>query len=382
MTAAQWLEVLASYSVQVLIVIAACKLLERVVAHSSDRCAIWNTGFFSVLVLCCAALLLPRLHLIQPWSRLQPHMLLTVSTAQAVMGKLFLAIWCIGATVSLIRWIVRGHRLRRTLRRCERLPAHEVGLLLSLIDSDATDRHLPVVLISNETDSPFCWQFHQPTVVLPRFLLEGSRDDVRHVLVHELEHLKTNHPFHLFLQHLAQVVCWFHPAVWNASSRASLMREFSCDEAAADHGANSAAYLRTLLRIAERCEQNRNASAIGFGNAPSEIVLRARRLVNLANGTHQRHPRRALGRKAAMCTLVATTCLTCFVWIPCDPLASSRSVWSPWPRWTAKTLHCFGCSLRDYEQYDRRTQVYEILHDGTDPSNPSEESLDRLVAYE
>ncbi len=380
MTATQWLEVLASYSLQVLIVIAVCKLLECAVARTSDRCAVWNVCFFSVLMLGCAALLLPRLHLVQPWSRLEPGTLLTISAVQAVIGRFLLAVWCIGASVSLIRWMTRGHFLRRTLRRCERLPAREVRRLLGLTNMGAKGRNLPAVLVSDEADGPFCWQLHQPTVVLPRYLLEGSRDDLRHVLLHELEHLKTNHPFQLFLQHLAQVACWFHPAVWNAGSWASLMREFTCDEAAAGHGADSAAYLRTLLHIAERCEQKRNPSAIGFGRTPSEIVLRARRLVNLANGGQRNELRGWLGRKAATCILIGVTCLLFLMWIPIDPLASSRSMWSPWPRWTAKSLHCFGCNLRDYEQYDRRIQIYEILRETTNHRIASPGSLAQEVA--
>ena len=374
MTAAQWLEVLVSYSVQVLAVIAACKLIERSIPRTPDRCAIWNTCFFSILILGCAAALLPRLHLLQPWSRMEPHVLLSVSTAQAVIGRMLLAIWCIGASVSLIRWVTRGYHLRRTLRRCEPLSPTDSQRLLGPTQAEAASGSLPVLLISDDADGPFCWQLHRPTVVLPRFLLEGSEDDLRNVLVHELEHLKTNHPFQLFMQHLVQTICWFHPAVWSAGSWASLAREFTCDEVAAAQGANSAAYLRTLLHIAERCEQKRNASAIAFGRTPSEIVLRARRLVDMANGTKQRIQRGRLGRKGASCMLVAFACLLFLVWIPTDPLASSRSVWSPWPKWTAKTLHCFGINLRDYEKYDRRIQAYEILRSGPNQINSPEQS--------
>jgi bla regulator protein blaR1 len=370
MTAAQWLEVLVSYSVQVLIVIAACKLIERSIPRTSDRCAVWNTCFFSILILGCSAVLLPRLHLLQPWSRLQPHILLSVSTAQALIGKMLLAVWCIGASVSLIRWVTRGYLLRKSLRRCEALPADEVQKLLGLSHLETCRGTLPALLISDDVDGPFCWQLHQPTVVLPRFLLEGDQDDLRHVLVHELEHLNTNHPFQLFMQHLVQVVCWFHPAVWNAGSWASLMREFTCDEAAAAQGADSAAYLRTLLHIAERCEQRRNASAIAFGRTPSEIVLRARRLVDLANGSNQPRRHRGLGKRGATGILAALTCLLCLAWIPTDPLSSSRSIWSPWPKWTANTLHCFGINLRDYEQYDRRIQAFEILRGGDSQAEP------------
>ena len=72
--------------------------------------------------------------------------------------------------------------------------------------------------------------------------------------------------------------------------------------------------------------------------------------------------------------LVAFACLLFLVWIPTDPLASSRSVWSPWPKWTAKTLHCFGINLRDYEKYDRRIQAYEILRSGPNQINSPEQS--------
>jgi beta-lactamase regulating signal transducer with metallopeptidase domain len=382
MTATQWLEVIASYSLQVLIVVAAGNWLERAVVRSSDRCAVWNTCFFSILVLGCAALLLPRLHLIQPWSQLEPHTLLTFSDALTAIGQLLLATWFVGASVSLIKWLARGRQLRRALSHCTSLPAQHVQLLLGITNSELSNRSLPSVLISDEVDGPFCWQLHQATVVLPRYLLEGSRDDIRHVLIHELEHLKTNHPFQLFLQHLAEVVCWFHPAVWKASERASLMREFTCDDAAAAEGANSAAYLRTLLHIAERCGQRKNASTIGFGRTPSEIVVRARRLVDLANGMQLRRRHGLLGRKSAMLILLLLTCLLTQLWVPCDTLASSRSIWSPWPAWTANSLHCFGYCLRDYEVFDRRVQPYEILYENSKYENPSRKSSANRLADE
>lgn len=360
MTATQSLEVLASYSLQVLVVIIAGKCLERSLAHMSDRCAVWNTCFFSILMLGGAAVLLPRLHLIQPWSQLRPQALLTVTATQAVVGKLLLAIWCIGASLAILKWIARGHYLRRSLTRCEQLPPPLVRQLLRLTDTELPDRDLPRLLISNEAAGPFCWQLHRPTILLPRFLLEGSRDDLRHVLVHELEHLKTNHPLQLFLQHLAQVVCWFHPAVASAARQASLTREFTCDDAAAAQGADSAAYLRTLLHIAERCEQNKHAPVIGFGRSPSEIVLRAHRLVVLAKKIPLKGQGGWLGRKTATGILLFVAGLMTQVWIPSDPLSSSRSVWSPWPTWTAKSLHCLGWSLRDYELFDCRVQLYEL----------------------
>lgn len=378
MTAPQWLETIISYSLQVLVVIGFCHVVERVVAQTADRCAVWSMGFFSVLALGCAAVFLPRLHLFQPWSQFEPNTLITVSAAETIIGQFLFAVWCIGATVSLVRWIAQGFVLRRVLQRSELMPSAEVRRLMGLTKIDYDDTNIPTVLISDETDGPFCWQLHTPKILLPRFILAGSRDDLRFVLLHELEHLKTNHPLQLFWQRLAQVICWFHPAVWKGGTRASLVREFSCDEAAAGSGAEIAAYLRTLLHIAERSEKQKTTSAICFGRSPSEIVVRAHRLVYLAkkNANSDAYCGK-IGRKSATLVFASLTCLLALITIPSDPLASSRSAWSPWPTWTARSLHCFGCNLRDYEQYDRRVQVFEILHDNNSFSVAAQPTMQR-----
>lgn len=360
MTASQWLEVLISFSVQVGILITACTILERTVVQTSDRCTVWNTFFLSVLMLGVGAILLPRLHLFHPWTYLESQTVLAVSTTQSAIGSAVLLIWCTGALLSLAHWIVRGYLLHRTLQHCERLSDEKSRSLLELVPFDFPGGVQPIVLISDDADGPFCWQFHRPTLVLPRFLLDGDANDLRHVLLHELEHLKTNHPAQLFLQNLAQVVCWFHPSVWKAGLIASLARELTCDEVAARAGAGSAAYLRTLLHIAERCEQKRNVSAISFSRTPSEIVLRARRLVELAKNPQPAGPKWRLGSATICIAILAIMVGASLIWIPSDPLASPRSMWSPWPKWTAQALHCFGYNLRDYEEFDRRTQVYEL----------------------
>jgi beta-lactamase regulating signal transducer with metallopeptidase domain len=377
LTATQWLEVLFSFSVQVVVVVAVCQLLERAMVHSADRTSIWNTCLFFIPLLFVAALVLPRLHLFQPWSQLQPQTVLSVSTAQTVIGKSLLAVWCMGTCVSIIKWIGRAYLVRRLLTRCDELPAREVLRLLQMAKATITRRQILRLLISDEVQGPFCLQLHQPTIVLPRYLLEGSEDDLRHVLIHELEHLKTNHPFQLFLQHLAQVVCWFHPAVWKAAWQASLAREFSCDDAVTAQEANCAAYLRTLLHIAERGEQVQHPSVIAFGRAPSEIVVRAQRLVSAATGTLPQRRFALPGKKSAACILSLVACLMTLVWIPSDPLSSARSVWSPWPTWTAETLHCFGFSLRDYEPFDGRVQLYELQQEIADLERRAKESLVR-----
>jgi beta-lactamase regulating signal transducer with metallopeptidase domain len=308
-----------------------------------------------------ASLMLPRFHFVQPWLNVDSEKLLAINSAQGIIGRAIVFVWAGGAAVSILKLIAREILIRRTLRRCRKLDDAAVRQLLSSMIKGAAINPLPTILISDDDYGPGCWQLHRPTILLPSFILKGPEEDLRHVLIHECEHLKTNHPLHLFLQHLAQIVCWFHPAVWTASCHASLAREYLCDDAAADDGNRAAAYLRTLLRIAEKRCDNSNLNDIGFSRSRSEIVLRAHRL---AHNALRQFPdtRHGLFRKksAIFCTIFVVTCLMSQTWLPFDSMSSSRSRWSPWPTWTARAGQIFGLKLRDYEEFDRRTRPYEL----------------------
>jgi len=364
MTGTQWLEVLLSFSCQVLILILATHAFERAVLRPADRCAVWNTCFLAILFLTCTGLLLPRLHVVRPWASAEPTMLMSVASVQGLAAKALLGIWCGGAIISLARWGIRGVLLHRSLKHCQRLNPADVQELLGMSRPAYDGSSMPTLLVSDHADGPYCLQLHRPTIVLPRILLKGTRDEMRIVLLHELSHLECNHPMQLFLQQVAQVICWFHPAVWRASRRASLMREYTCDNAVVDAGVKRAAYLRILLHIAERSENTRRPAAIGFGRIPTELVLRAKRLVESANGSEGvAGGHRVIGKRAAVFCLVLITCLLTQVSVPSDPMSSSRTIWSTWPTWTARTLHCFGMHVRDYEIFDRRVRSFEQLHE-------------------
>ena len=365
MTATQWLEVLLSFSLQVFVVILASSALERWLVKPADRCSIWSTCFVSILVLGSAGLLLPRLHLLRPWVFAEPETLIAAAAVERRIAEALVSVWCIGATFAIAKWMLRGVLLRRSVKHCEQLPPEQVRELLGPSRRLRSEDELPTVLISDRADGPYCFQLHQATIVVPRLLLDGTRDDLRNVLFHELAHLRGNHPVQLFLQQLAHVICWFHPAVWRASARASLMREYTCDDAVVDEGVKCAAYLRTLLRIAERNEHLSQQGAIAFGRTPTELMLRAKRLVELAQGKQAvTRGIQSLGKPAAVAILLTVTCVMTQVTIPSDPMSSSRTAWSTWPTWSAQCLHCFGVTVRDYELFDRRVRPYEQLFDG------------------
>lgn len=57
----------------------------------------------------------------------------------------------------------------------------------------------------------------------------------------------------------------------------------------------------------------------------------------------------------------ALAVLAMSVSVPIDVTASPRSAWSPWPAWSAAALHDVGVTVRDYEVYDRRLEVQDLI---------------------
>jgi bla regulator protein BlaR1 len=217
-------------------------------------------------------------------------------------------------------------------------------------------------LRSESLATPFCWQFHQPYIVLPAFLLKGHDKELNLIVRHELEHLFTGHPLQLFIQRVVEIVFWFHPMIWWASQQSSLAREFACDEAAVSEPSEIAAYLRSLLEIVERVDVNSSEGPTGlaFGGTKSIIAERARRLVRRAKGEAE-GGRPKIGDAGALAGLICLVAVTALLWLPVDVLASPQSNWSPWPRWTSAILHDMGVPARDFDRYDNRFQLRDLL---------------------
>jgi hypothetical protein len=137
-----------------------------------------------------------------------------------------------------------------------------------------------------------------------------------------------------------EVVFWFHPLVWWASRRASLAREFACDDAAIGSRSDIANYLRTLLKVAEQASH-------GGSQAPL-----AREDVDA--------PRKGLPLLPLKFVLVSLAAGVMWLWLPIDILASPRAAWSPWPSWSAQVLHDFGIHARDFDAYDSYSRPNEM----------------------
>ncbi|MCM2374110.1 M56 family metallopeptidase [Aporhodopirellula aestuarii] len=354
-------EVASTLCVQTAIVVAVCVGLQRWVGNVRSASRLWTCCFVSIIAMIAAGVLLPHRRLFH-FPDLGPReVTVAFVTWQGRLAIGLLTVWAIGAALSLARKaILCGQLVRFLNHRCESIDQEELLARLQL----PSNPHL-CVLTSSDIQGPFCWQLHRPTIVIPETLMSEDDTTLRHVLLHEIEHLRTQHPMQHFLQGVCSTVFWFHPAVWIAARDAELTREFLCDEVAATACGKFGAYLRTLAKVSERCGSasctNVPRGTLAFGNRKSTLVKRCDRLVELAQ-----KPRKAKSRRPILATicLVVVVALVQQVWLPTNVMASNRSDWSPWPSWTARALHnAFDVHVRDFEAFENRVHVHEWMSD-------------------
>ncbi|BDU71322.1 M56 family metallopeptidase [Mesoterricola silvestris] len=135
------------------------------------------------------------------------------------------------------------------LRKARPAPA---SLEVDLERLRAAFRHArPVrLLVSDLVDSPLVVGFWRAVILVPAAaLLALPEASLEAVLAHELAHIKRQDFLLNFLQNVAEVVFFFHPAVWWLSREIRAEREHCCDDAAAAHCGGGLRYAQALADL-------------------------------------------------------------------------------------------------------------------------------------
>ncbi len=243
MNSTQYLQVLLSLFLQSTLLILFVWTIRRWIQHSSTRVQLWSSLYISLMAMFGAAFCLPRLQWLHPWSEVAPKALVNVLHAEHTIGVTLLAVWVMGMMVVASSRLLGMLRLQRIIAGCrlvtqsEREWIEKAAQLRGEQTQSAGNLALTVdqrdveFRIGSESFGPFCYQLHQPVIVLPESLLSGDPCDLRNVLIHELTHLRSRHAVQIFFERLLQTVFWFQPLCWLSSRHAALDREFQCDDA-------------------------------------------------------------------------------------------------------------------------------------------------------
>ena len=157
--------------------------------------------------------------------------------------------WLVGAAIALFPLALGLYRVRHIRRRAS--PWASATAFADELRANLGLRRAVAVVAHHDIATPITCGWFRPTIVMPIDGRDWSADDLRHALLHELEHVRRHDwPVHV----LARLTCalyWFHPAAWMAWRQLSLDSERACDDAVVAR-AESTAYARQLVALARR----------------------------------------------------------------------------------------------------------------------------------
>lgn len=138
------------------------------------------------------------------------------------------------------------------IEKCYQDAAQEVGVNL-----------LPVRLVLGDSnDTPCTLGWLRPVVLIPNHAVRWAPEDLRIVLVHELQHVKRRDWFWQQLVLVLLVLYPLNPLVWKIRRRVRGLAEESVDKLSLSLGISPTTYADTLLRQLRSCRQVQSSAAV------------------------------------------------------------------------------------------------------------------------
>lgn len=177
------------------------------------------------------------------------------TAVQTPLGMwLWPGVWLAGVLALAARVVLASVRFRRTLRGGCPVTDEDFAALLADCRQRLRVRRAVEAIETDRVQSPALCGWWRPRLLLPVGLTRRlTRDELRHVLLHELAHLKRGDICVNWLATAAQVLHWFNPAVWYGLRRLRAERELAADHLALTTLGEPQArsYGQTILKLLE-----------------------------------------------------------------------------------------------------------------------------------
>jgi len=278
------------------------------------------------------------------------------------IALVILSVWLLGVIGMLGVYWYSAQKLRK-IRRYAARPAADIQMLFEHCRHEVVPACNVELKESRLVSSPVTFGFHPYVVVLPREHLHSlSPSELRHILLHELTHIRHGDLLLNFLVCGVQALFWFNPFVWLAMGQLRRDREAYCDWAVVNGFASEEeriGYGRTILRFAAIQTNVHLGLANGFCEGKSQLKYRLEQIV-------------AFRRETKLCRVVCSICAAALLLIsvvqvpvmalcvkhgeeyytPPEPLRITEEDFSPLFQGTQ------GCAV----VYDRNADQYTVYN--------------------
>ena len=204
------------------------------------------------------------------------------SKTPSPVGFLLCVLWFAGILAMLVLLVRSVLRLRLVQKSALPLQSPAVwAVYRSCMDEMKIARDIPVYS-TVFLKSPVITGIFKPCIYLPTHLIaDFHAEEMRYMLLHELQHYKHKDAFANVWMNVAQVFYWFNPFVWYALKEMRSDREIACDTAVLEmlQGGDYESYGNTLINYAEKISLTAFPFAAGLGGSMEQMK---KRILNIA----------------------------------------------------------------------------------------------------
>lgn len=169
------------------------------------------------------------------------------------------AIW-LGVTALLAGLtLTRAYYFQRIKERAQPAPA-QLSTLFLQCKTEMNANNSIQLLSTAEIQSPITLGWLSPAIVLPHNIENFPADKLKHILLHELGHIKRQDILFNWVACAINILHWFNPMVWLACRR--MRMDMACDALVLSHlhQAQRKDYGATLIEISEIPRRSRRAA--------------------------------------------------------------------------------------------------------------------------
>jgi len=200
----------------------------------------------------------------------------TVRLEYPPIRTVLLAVWLLGTCIAIVFAAISAYllhwRFKDAVYRAD-LSGHvgEYAKVLSLGFSPKTR-----VYVSSRTLGPLTYGVFRPCIILPLSAVELDSEALRHILLHELQHIRGRHALINLLWVFSLCLHWFNPVAWLGWIYLRRDMETSCDANVIGYTGDHVAYAQTLLNIVPMQQPHMGQwvfpLAFGEASAPNRIM--------------------------------------------------------------------------------------------------------------
>lgn len=221
------------------------------------------------------------------------------------LAPVLLLLWLLGVIVILGIYWCSAHKLRM-IRSYSRKPTPEIQKLFENCKQQIAPGCKVELKESRLLSAPVSFGFNPHIIVLPSEHIRSlSQMELRHILLHELTHIRHGDLLTNYIVCVLQAVFWFNPFVWLAMRQLRRDREAYCDWTVINGFSSEGErieYGSTILRFAA-IQTNISFSLVnGFCAGKSQLKYRLEQIV-------------AFRRENGLCRVICSFCAAVFLFL-------------------------------------------------------------------